>query len=134
MIIDSSAILAIAFQEPEAERFATAIAEAPERAISAVNWLEVMMVVEARNGEESADDVLLILEQLGVETLPFTAEQAHEAREGWRRFRKGRHPAALNLGDCCAYAASIVTARPLLFKGKDFPQTGVNPAHADQSP
>jgi ribonuclease VapC len=125
MIIDSSAVLAIAFQEPEAERFATAIAEAPERAISAVNWLEVMMVVESRNGEESADDVLLILEQLGVETLAFDADQAYEAREAWRRFGKGRHPAALNLGDCCAYAAATIKGRPLLFKGGDFEQTDV---------
>lgn len=128
MIVDSSAVLAIAFQEPEAERFATAIAEAPERAITAVNWLEVMMVVESRHGEESADDILLILEQLGVQTLPFDAEQASEARAAWRRFGKGRHSAGLNLGDCAAYAASVVTGRPLLFKSDDFPRTGVTPA------
>ncbi len=125
MIVDSSAVLAIAFQEPEAERFATAIAEAPERAMSAVNWLEVMMVVESRYGEESADDVLLILEQLGVEILPFDAEQANEARAAWQRFGKGRHPAGLDLGDCAAYAASVVTGRPLLFKGDDFLKAGV---------
>lgn len=125
MIVDSSAVLAIAFQEPEAERFATAIAEAPERAMSAVNLLEVMMVVESRYGEESADDVLLILEQLGVEILPFDAEQANEARAAWRRFGKGHHPAGLNLGDCAAYAASVVTGRPLLFKGDDFLKAGV---------
>lgn len=125
MIVDSSVVLAIAFQEPEAERFATAIAEAPERAMSAVNWMEVMMMVESRYGEESADDVLLILEQLGVEILPFDAEQANEARAAWRRFGKGHHPAGLNLGDCAAYAASVVTGRPLLFKGDDFLKAGV---------
>lgn len=125
MIVDSSAVLAIAFQEPEAERFATAIAEAPERAMSAVNWMEVMMVVESRYGEESADDVLLILEQLGVEILPFDAEQANEARAAWRRFGSGHHPAGLNLGDCAAYAASVVTGRPLLFKGDNFLKAGV---------
>ncbi len=125
MIVDSSAVLAIAFNEPEAERFATAIAQRPERSIAAVNWLEVMMVVESRHGEESADDVLLILEQLGVETLAFDAEQAYEAREAWRRFGKGRHAAGLNLGDCAAYAAAVVTGRPLLFKGNDFTQTDV---------
>lgn len=123
MIIDSSAVLAIAFNEPEAEQFVSAIAESPERSISAVNWLEVMMVVESRHGEESADDVLLILQQLGVEMLAFDADQAYEAREAWRRFGKGRHPAGLNLGDCAAYAASVVTGRPLLFKGDDFSQT-----------
>jgi ribonuclease VapC len=125
MVIDSSAILAIAFQETEAERFAVAISESPERTVSAVNWLEALIVVEARHGAESADDVLLILEQLGVATLPFDAEQAHEAREAWRRFGKGRHPAALNIGDCAAYAVATVTGRPLLFKGNDFTQTDV---------
>jgi ribonuclease VapC len=125
MIVDSSAVLAIAFNETEAERFATAIARSPDRSISAVNWLEVMMVVESRHGEESADDVLLILEQLGLETLAFDGEQAYEAREAWRRFGKGRHSAGLNLGDCAAYAASSVTGRPLLFKGNDFAQTDV---------
>jgi ribonuclease VapC len=125
MIVDSSAVLAIAFNEPEAERFAKAIAESPERSISAVNWLEVMMVVESRHGEESADDVLLILQQLGVETLAMDAEQAFEAREAWRQFGKGRHAAGLNMGDCAAYAASVVTGRPLLFKGQDFPKTGI---------
>ena len=128
MIVDASAVLSIAFQEPEAERFAIAIAEAPERAMSAVNWLEVMLVVESRHGEESADDVLLILEQLGVQTLPFDAEQAHEARAAWRKYGKGRHPAGLNMGDCAAYAASVVTGRPLLFKGDDFARTDVAPA------
>ena len=70
-------------------------------------------------------DVLLILEQLGVETLAFDAEQAYEAREAWRRFGKGRHAAGLDLGDCAAYAASALTGRPLLFKGNGFTQTDV---------
>jgi len=91
VIIDSSAVLTIAFQEPEAERFAMAIAEAPERAISAVNWLEVMMVVESRNGEESADDVLLILEQLGWRTLNLMLTRPTK-QEAWRRLAKAAPP------------------------------------------
>jgi len=122
MIVDSSAILAIAFQEPEAGRFASAIVEATERHMSSVNWLETMMVIE------TADDVLLILGQLAVETLPFDEAHMHEAHEAWRRYGKGRHPASLNLGDCCAYAASKIEGRPLLFKGSDFEKTDVEPA------
>lgn len=128
MIVDSSAILAIAFQEPEAVRLAAAIASAPEQRISSVNWLETMMVVESRAGALAADDALLILGQLAVETLPFDAAHMHEAHEAWRRYGKGRHPAALNLGDCCAYAASRIEGQPLLFKGNDFGKTDVEKA------
>jgi len=128
MIVDSSAILAIALQEPEAGRFASAIVRAPERHMSSVNWLETMMVIEGRAGALAADDALLILGQLAVETLPFDAAHMHEAHEAWRRFGKGRHPAALNLGDCCAYAASKIEGRPLLFKGSDFEKTDVEKA------
>jgi ribonuclease VapC len=125
MIVDSSAVLAIAFQEPEAGRFASAIVQAPTRHMSSVNWLETMMVIEARAGAMATDDALLILGQLAVETLPFDAAHMHEAHEAWRRYGKGRHPASLNLGDCCAYAASKIEGEPLLFKGNDFGKTDV---------
>src|ERR1035438_235939 len=128
MIVDCSAILAIAFQEPEASRLASAIVQSPERHMSSLNWLETMMVIESRAGIEAADDVLLILVQLGVETLPFDQAHMHEAHEAWRRYGKGRHPASLNLGDCCAYAASKIEGRPLLFKGNDFKKTDVDKA------
>jgi ribonuclease VapC len=128
MIVDSSAILAIAFKEPEGARFASAIVRAPLRHISSLNWLETMIVVESRAGTVGADETLLILAQLAVETLPLEAMHVHEAHEAWRRYGKGRHPAALNLGDCCAYAASKIEGRPLLFKGKDFGQTDVEKA------
>jgi ribonuclease VapC len=120
MMIDSSAILAIAFQEPEAERMAVAISADPVRRMSAVNWLETLMVVEARYGAESADNVLLILQDFEIELVPFDREQMLEARSAWQRFGKGRHPAALNLGDCCAYAAAVIRSEPLLSKGEDF--------------
>ncbi len=83
------------------------------------------MVVEGRLGVESADDAQLILRELEVEALPFDREQMIEARAAWRRFGKGRHPAALNLGDCCAYAAALVTGDELLYKGDDFSKTDI---------
>jgi ribonuclease VapC len=125
MIIDSSAIIAIALQEPEAERMASAIAKSSERHISAVNWFETMMVLEGRAGEPASDGALLILSQLEVKTLPFGEAQMHEAQEAWRRYGKGRHPAGLNLGDCCAYATAKTTGRSLLFKGGDFGKTDI---------
>jgi ribonuclease VapC len=125
MIVDSSAIVAIAFQEPEAERMAAAILQAPKRHISAVNWLETMMVLESRAGAAASDGALLILSQLAVGTLPFGEAHMQEAHEAWRLFGKGRHPAGLNLGDCCAYAAAKIEGRPLLFKGGDFEKTDI---------
>jgi ribonuclease VapC len=125
MIVDSSAILAIAFQEPEATRFASAIASAPDRFITTINWLETMMVIESGTDVTGADEASLILNQLGVKTLPFDEAHMQEAYEAWQRYGKGRHPAALNLGDCCAYAASKIEDRPLLFKGRDFSKTDV---------
>lgn len=125
MIIDSSAILAIVFGEPEAPRMALAIAQASVRQMSAVNWFETLMVVEGRYGRASSDETLLILKTLEVEALAFDAAQITEARSAWQRYGKGRHPAALNLGDCCAYATAIITGQKLLFKGEDFGKTDV---------
>jgi len=128
MVIHSSAILAIAFGEPEAPRLAAAIAGASRRRMSTVNWLESLVVVEARYGVESADDVQLILRELEIEPLAFDREQMIEARAAWRRFGKGRHAAALNLGDCCAYAAAVVTGDELLYKGDGFSKTDIQHA------
>jgi ribonuclease VapC len=128
MMIDSSAILAIVFQEPEAHRMAVAIAGSPDRFMSTVNWLETLIVAEGRQGEASADEALLILEQLKVVLVPFDERQMYEARDAWRRYGKGRHPAALNMGDCCAYASAVVKGEPLLYKGEDFPRTNVERA------
>ena len=125
MVIDTSAILAISLAEPEAERIATAITSFSVRKMSAVNWLECLLVMESRRGEKAADDTLLILEQFGVEVVTFDREHLFEARHAWQRYGKGRHPAGLNMGDCCAYAASTVLSEPLLFKGGDFSRTDV---------
>jgi ribonuclease VapC len=70
----------------------------------------------------------LILRDLEIQSVPFDLEQMQEARAAWQRFGKGRHPAALNLGDCCAYAAAITSGEPLLYKGEDFQKTDVDQA------
>ena len=128
MVIDSSAILAIAFQEPEARRMAGAISHAPRRLMSAVNWLETLIVAESRHGGESADATLLLMRDLDIEALPFDLEADVRGPRCLAALRKGRHPAALNLGDCCAYAVAITSGEPLLYKGEDFQKTDVNQA------
>ena len=125
MVIDSSAIIAIILDEPESVRFSSAIVAARRRHISVVSWFEVMMVLEGRLGREGANNAKSLLEELEVSPVPMDVAQLHEAVDAWRRYGKGNHPAALNLGDCCAYAAAISLNQELLFKGADFGKTDV---------
>ena len=125
MIIDTSALVAILDQEPEAERIARTLAATPERMLSAANLVEVGIVMQARRGDDGARDVDLLLAKLKVEIVPFTARQAEIARKAFRRYGRGRHDAKLNFGDCFAYALAKDAVAPLLFKGDDFGQTDV---------
>lgn len=128
MVIDTSAIAALLFDEPEAPAFEQAIASDSVRLMSAGTFLESALVVEARLGAPGGRELDLLVHHARIEIVPFTAEQATAARRGWRRFGKGRHPAGLNFGDCFAYALSRTSGEPLLFKGDDFPKTDVDPA------
>ena len=125
MIVDSSAVLAVLFDEPDAERFDTAIANAPACRMSLVNVFEASIVLEGRGGTAAGLNLDPFLESSGIEPVPVTANQVAAAREAWRRFGKGNHPARLNFGDCFAYALAAVTGEPLLFKGGDFALTDI---------
>ncbi len=129
MIIDTSALLAILRDEPEALSCAQAIADAVTRRISAANFLEAAIVTDASHDPIASrrfDDLLKVAD-IAIE--PVTAEQARLGREAYRDFGKGSgHPAQLNFGDCFAYALAKVTGESLLFKGDDFAQTDVTPA------
>jgi ribonuclease VapC len=125
MVIDTSAILAILLQEPEAMRLGRAIALAPTRLLSAANLLEAGMLVQYRFGESGNDDLDRLLRTLRIEIAPVTERQANIARDAHRRFGKGLHPASLNYGDCFAYALALESEEPLLFKGDDFSRTDV---------
>lgn len=129
MVIDTSALIAILLGEPEAEPFALAIASDPKRLISAFTALETGIVIEAKKGEFGGRELDLLLHQTRMEIVPVTAEQFEIARSAWRKYGKGRHPAGLNIGDCCSYALSKCTGEPLLFKGNDFSQTDVKTAY-----
>jgi ribonuclease VapC len=125
MIIDSSALVAIITNEPEAEPMTRSIASAGTRLVSAGNVLEAGIVIEARLGEEGGRDLDLYLHKLDIEVVEFTPRQASLARKAYRRFGKGRDPAGLNFGDCMAYALARDTGEPLLFKGGDFSRTDI---------
>lgn len=125
MVIDTSAIIAILFGEPEAARLARAVAADATRMMSSFTGLECAIVVEARKGEAGAHELDLLLQRMGVRSHSLTAEHMVLAREAWRRYGKGRHPAGLNIGDCCAYALAKLQGEALLFKGDDFLQTDV---------
>ena len=125
MIIDSSALVAILRNEPERSAFESAILTGSPRLMSAVTKLEASMVAVGRRGPAAAADLDALIRDLHIEIVPFDEHQADIAREAFARYRKGRHRAALNFGDCAAYALAIAEAEPLLFKGTDFGATDV---------
>ena len=125
MIIDTSVLVAILDQEPEAERIVRTLASAPEPTLWAANLVEAGIVMQARRGDDGARDLDLLLAKLRVDIAAVTASQADIARKAFRRYGRGRHPANLNFGDCFAYALAKDKSAPLLFKGNDFRQTDV---------
>jgi ribonuclease VapC len=128
VILDTSAIIAMLWGEPDAAAMEVALARAAAVAVSAPTLLEAATVAEGRFGSAMGIELDALLARLAPEIVPFTAEHAALARDAWRRYGKGRHPAGLNLGDCFAYALSKARNEPLLFKGTDFPQTDVKAA------
>jgi ribonuclease VapC len=125
MVIDTSAIVAVLLNEPSAGHVTQAIERGSPRLLSAANLLEASIVIESRKGEAGGRELDLLLYHAGVETVPVDQDQAEIARMAWRRFGRGRHPAALNYGDCFAYALSKARRLPLLYIGNDFSQTGI---------
>jgi ribonuclease VapC len=126
MIVDTSALVAILRDEPEARRFAIALANAQERRISAANFLEAASVIDGSRDPVASRlfDDLLRESRIHIETV--TEEQVRIAREAYRDFGRGSgHAAALNFGDCFAYALARTSGEPLLFKGRDFTHTGI---------
>ena len=128
MIVNTSALVAIAAREEDADVFERAVAEG-ECAISSVSYLEVSIVLTARYGPQALAQFDLWLETSEIEVVDFTAEHARLARAAYATFGKGRHRAGLNFGDCAAYALAAATDRTLLYKGEDFSKTDVRSAN-----
>jgi ribonuclease VapC len=125
MVIHTSALAAIFLAEPERKKFLDLIVEAGTRLISAANALETGIVLEARRGEAAGREFDLFLVRVSLEIVPVDGEQVEIARSAWRKYGKGRHPAALNFGDCFAYALAKSSGEPLLAKGTDFALTDI---------
>jgi ribonuclease VapC len=128
LVVDSSAIVAMLRDEPDAVELATRAAKYARRVMSAATWLESAIVCESKSlrGGEYFDEIAA---KLGIEVLPFTLTQAQFAREAFKRYGKGRQTKAqLSYGDCFVYALAKELGAPVLFKGSDFAQTDIEPA------
>src|SRR5262249_24632366 len=125
MGIGTSAIVAIAFDGPDAAEFEGRIADDSVRLISAATVLEATIVIETRLGDAGGREFDLWLLKIGAEVIPVDVEQLDRARRAWRRYGKGRDAAALNYGDCFSYALAQTRGEPHLFKGEDFARTDV---------
>jgi ribonuclease VapC len=128
VIVDTSAIVAILRREPEGTAFFDRVLEASRPAMSAAALVETAMVIEGRGGRQAGADLDNFLARAEIEIVAVTADTARSAREAWRIWGKGNHPARLNLGDCFAYALAQERDEPLLFKGEDFARTDVRRA------
>lgn len=123
MILDTSALLAVLLCEPEAVAFARAMEGADRLRMSVASYLEAAIYID-RHGDQVRRAMLdTFLDEFGIALEPVTVEQIRVARQGFRSFGKGIHPAGLNFGDCFTYALAKTAREPLLFKGTDFSQT-----------
>jgi len=125
MILDTSAMVAILYREPEAEDFTRLIHDADTCRMSVASYVELSIVVESQLGPEGMRQAEAFFRRAGVTVEPVTTEQGELARQAFLDFGKGRHKAGLNYGDCFSYALAKATGEPLLFKGNDFRQTDI---------
>lgn len=128
MILDSSAVLAILFQESDSRLYAEAIEAGPIRRLSAPTYVELSIVVDAQNGSAGLNDLEHFVREAKIAIEPFTLDQAYIAQRAWSVYGRGKHPARLNFGDCFSYALAKSLNEPLLFKGSDFAKTDIQPA------
>lgn len=120
MIVDTSAFLALIFREPSAGQIISALGEADVIGTGAPTLAETAIVLAARLSDRSRPLLSRLIEDLDLVIVPFTAAHGREAREAFLRYGRGRHPAALNYGDCLTYAVAKLATQPLLFVGDDF--------------
>lgn len=127
MVIDTSAIIAILYEEREADLFANAISSAAIKLMSAGTALELSIVSRAKKGEIGNKKVMAFLSTSKIDIIPFDTEQLEIARDTLAKYGKGNHKAKLNFGDCFSYALAKVSREPLFFKGNDFSLTDIEP-------
>lgn len=128
MTLDSSALVAILFAEHGYLELVDRILAADQVRIGTPTLVETSMVLAGRRRTKAVGEVEALVEELGVTVVPFGEREWHAAVAAYLRFGRGRHRAALNFGDCLAYAAASVANDTLLFVGDDFGQTDITPA------
>lgn len=128
MVIDTSAIVAVLRNEPEAARLETALVADPVRLVPATCVLEARMVLVSRRGEHALAEIDLWLRKIEADIVPVDADLVDIATQAWLTYGKGRHPATLNFADCLSYALAKRADEPLLFIGSDFARTDVEAA------
>jgi ribonuclease VapC len=128
LIVDTSALLAVLLDEPQAGRILEAIVDAPSPRMSAANWLEVAMIVEEKGGRLASLRLDEFIRTAGIGIAPVTVEQAQAARNAWRYFGRHKHSARLDFGDCFAYALAKTSGEKLLFSGEGFSRTDIESA------
>jgi ribonuclease VapC len=125
MVIDTSALVAMLNDEPEAEQIETAVEADPVRLMSTASYVETAIVIDTRFGEPGGRELDLWLHRAAVDLVSVDSDQADAARVAYRMYGKGRHRAGLNYADCFSYALAKVSGQPLLFKGDDFARTDI---------
>ena len=125
MIIDTSAMVAILYAEPEAQDFVRRIHDAEVCRISVASYVELSIVLEKQLGSEGMRQAEVFFRRAGIRIEAVTVEQGELARQAFHDFGKGRHKAGLNYGDCFSYALAKAMGEPLLFKGDDFCRTDI---------
>ncbi|MGD9508960.1 MAG: type II toxin-antitoxin system VapC family toxin [Geminicoccaceae bacterium] len=125
MVVDSSAIVAVFLDEPEAGAMTDLLRVADEARMSAANLAECHIVLDNRTGDDNGELLRAMLFEFGIAIEPVTAGDAWLAAHAYRRFGRGHHRAKLNYGDCFAYALARSLDAPLLFKGDDFRHTDI---------
>jgi len=128
MVVDTSAIVAILLDEPDAAALERSLVADPIRLIAATCVLEARMVIATRRGEHALAEIDLWLATIDASIIPADAELVDMATQAWLAYGKGRHPAGLNFADCLSYALAKRTGEPLLFKGEDFARTDIRAA------
>jgi ribonuclease VapC len=128
MILDTSAMVAILYREPEAAAFVQLIHDAELCRISVATYVELSMVIESQLGPEGMRQAEAFFRRAGIVIEPVSVDHGELARQAFLDFGKGRHKAGLNYGDCFSYALAKATGEPLLFKGNDFNQTDIEAA------
>ena len=128
MTLDSSALVAILFAEPGYLELVDRILECDRVRVGAPTLVETSMVIAGRHRATAAGAVEGLVRELAITVAPFGEGEWQLAIDAFRRFGRGRHAAALNFGDCLAYASASAANDTLLFVGDDFAKTDIQPA------